>query len=151
VISRYHLWCGTTRYALVHGHLGQHYASGKVSHDIKLYIWYHNTTPQNSNLQVFKFLKKILWVFTRCVFTIPWIFKNKLKIQGEMKKENSTWIVSRKDKKTKYWNHIQICIFVLVYVRTSNLVLKIFGIANTHLVNTHNFYSIFVESCNFKF
>jgi hypothetical protein len=51
-----------------------------------------------------------------------------------------------KKQKHKCNSHTNLCFFVSMCIL--NLVLKILGIANMHLVNTHNFCSTFLESCN---
>jgi hypothetical protein len=103
--------------------------------------WYHGSSPQNKNLGFLKTWKK--WsVFTRCVFTIPRTIRTKFKIQREKRKRQiDMWIchlcLSFTDS-----IHVGISFFCFS-VCVSNLILKIIGIVNTHLMNTYIFWWIF--------
>jgi hypothetical protein len=93
------------------------------------------------NYNILKNVEQKIWVFTICVFTSP--------------KSSRIQNTERETKKAKCHVNCVICALVIcdtihvgfVFFRFSlyllSLVLKIQGILNTHLVNTHNFFYFF--------
>jgi hypothetical protein len=90
-----------------------------------------------------------LWVFTRCVFMHLKIFKTKFGILKEKRKRQNMNSIRKRQKHKCHYSHTNLSfLFLFMYFY---LVLKHLRIANTHLVNTHNFCSTFLESCNLNF
>ena len=114
--------------------------------------WYHYSkskfNPKSKFTSVKKFPHNFFLVFTRCVFIFSKFFRTKY----EMHRETKEKLLRVSFFFFPFCDTICVGFAYFVSKCISNLVLKILGIVNTRLVNTHKFISdFFFETCKFEF